>query len=168
MPKLQFLFMFFVIIPVLAMSGCAALIVTRGKDLTKLENRDQVHQCFGSPTSQGSDDGNSFESFRTRKKVKELTCDNAGMGMGYCITLGFAEFFYFPEEVFVQVRRVIRGQEIRFTYNEHGEVSGASIDGKSIFGYFPGADRIKSDEKENSVSDNPPPWSAESKSPKPP
>ncbi len=109
-------------------SGCSVLIAQSGTDLQSLVTRDQVRAKLGKPAASGSQDGVNFDQFRTRRKFAD-EMEAASDGMGFAMTAGLLEFIAFPREVYLLAKRTIVGQDLRFEYDESGDVSNASLDG---------------------------------------
>lgn len=112
-------------------AGCSAMVASSGKDLNYLTTRDEVHKEFGKPKESGTADGNSYEEFRSHQMIAEPG-GAIGMTMVNFATLGLAEFVLFPAELYKVSSRSITGQSIRFSYDESGNVVGASINGEPI------------------------------------
>ena len=110
-------------------TGCSMLIARSGSDLSKLTTRELVHEKFGEPSTVGRADGESFEEFRTRRKIAE-PLRSASLGMGIVMTYGLGEFICFPYELYLLVRRTAFGQDVRFTYNSTSTVTRVFLDGK--------------------------------------
>ena len=109
-------------------SGCSVFIAQSGTDLKSLVTRDQVHATIGKPAASGFEDGVSFDQYRTRRKFPN-DFDAAGDGMGFAMTVGLSEFIAFPRELYLLSKRTIFGQDLRFEYDESGDVTRASLDG---------------------------------------
>jgi len=112
---------------VLPLCGCSGLIAVSGKNLSQIETRQQVHEIFGEPKSTTEADGKPVEVFKTHRKIADLS-KGPGLSMGFVMTFGLGELIWFPQEAFIAARRSIKGQEIRFTYNESGKVVAVSHD----------------------------------------
>src|SRR5262249_11667747 len=117
---------------ILPVGGCAAIVAGRGKDLGKLNTREQVHAVFGTPTTTGENDGKSFEEFRSHCKLSERW-KGEGLVMFDFMTLGLGEFITFPSELCRAARQRIIGQTLRFTYNEEGHVTEHLVNGKPFY-----------------------------------
>jgi len=109
-------------------SGCSLFIAQSGTDLQSFSTRDQVRARFGTPTANGSQDGVAFDQYRTRRKFADER-EAASNGMGFAMTFGLSEFIAFPREVYLLAKRTIVGQDLRFDYDESGDVSNASLNG---------------------------------------
>jgi hypothetical protein len=119
-------------------SGCAMMIATTGKDLTKLKTKNDLHAWLGEPEKAGVENGQEFEEFRTRWKIADRTTRYVGPGyaMGLVITCGTCDLVLVPYELYLIGQRTVLGQTIRVTYNQKGEVTGESLDGQPFFALF--------------------------------
>jgi len=113
-------------------SGCSVFIAEMGKDLSVLKTRDDVHAAFGDPVAIGTADGKPFEEYHTRRKIS----DYERLGEGYCMlwaaTFGGIELLCLPHELYLQGRRTVLGQTLRFRFDAHGTVTGATLDGQEL------------------------------------
>ncbi|MBX9627841.1 MAG: hypothetical protein K2X82_28845 [Gemmataceae bacterium] len=120
---------------VVGSTGCSAFVASSGTELAKLKTRDEVRGKFGEPVGQGTEEGEFYEDYRTRRKIAEqwkgiYSC------MGFAYTLGLSELYAFPHEVFVAARRSLAGQTVRVEYDGAGEVAGVRlIDGGGPTGW---------------------------------
>lgn len=110
-------------------SGCSFLIAYAGKDLSKLETREKVHEVFNKPTLAGYEDNRFFEEFRTRRKVSE-SLRASHLAMSVPMTFGLGELVAFPYELYLLGRNTILGQTIRFTYDSEGRIIRITLDGE--------------------------------------
>ena len=76
------------------------------------------------------------EEFTTRRKIAE-PYKNIYLAIGYAITLGLGELIWFPHQLYVAGRRSIVGQQLRFTYDSEGHVTGIRHDGDAVIGVGP-------------------------------
>jgi hypothetical protein len=118
------------------------MIACSGKDLNKLETREQVYKKFGDPETTTKKDGFVVESYRTRQKIRDNSIRTASLGMGIVMTYGFGEFYLFPRELFILTRRTVLGQTISFAYDDDGDVKYATLDGEKV-GWWGSADDRK-------------------------
>ena len=136
---------FILALTILSSTGCAAIVNGSGKDLSQINTKDQIHQVFGTPKVTGVSDGETFEEFRTHRKLSQVW-----MGEYYIITdimtLGLAEFIMFPLELWRAGRQIIVGQTLRFTYDEAGNVTHASSSMIPILLVVPKKDLTKNQE----------------------
>src|SRR5262249_50604053 len=112
-------------------SGCSLMIAQCGKDLGQLSNRDAVHAEFGKPERTGREDGEEDEEFRYHGKVAADWGETNSLGMGWAMSFGLIEFVAFPRELFLIGKHTIGGQDIRFYFDDAGNVTGCSADGRS-------------------------------------
>src|SRR5207248_186044 len=112
-------------------AGCTVFLTSSGKDLGTLETRDQVRREFGQPTATGISEGHPYEDFLSYRKIAEPE-KGTYLVMGDIATLGLGELVWFPTELYRVSCRSIRGQTIRFTYDESGNVTGARLDGQPV------------------------------------
>ncbi|MBA4068017.1 MAG: hypothetical protein C0501_30795 [Isosphaera sp.] len=115
-------------------NGCAYKIAASGTDLGTLETREQVQAKFGPPVVTGVTGGKAFEDFRTRRKVAESGHHvfAAELASGY--SLGLLEVVLLPTECVGVAARTILGQDLRFVYDEDGQVTAVLRDGEYIVG----------------------------------
>jgi hypothetical protein len=134
------------IIPLLMLSsGCTTLIAGSGTDLSRLKTIEQVHSKFGTPATKGTTDDQQFEVFCINKVSRPRECQTfenyrsrrkiASPGACYYMhltipTLGLSELVTVPIELLQLTRTTLRGQDICFTYDSSGQVSGVFIDGR--------------------------------------
>jgi hypothetical protein len=117
---------------IVSLNGCCSvMIVESGKDLSKLPTSDEVHQRFGQPCAVGVIDGYSYEDYLTRQKIAEPV-RGAALGMGVAYTYGLGEFLALPSELTLLARRALFGQQLRFAYNQSGEVVRIFLDGEPL------------------------------------
>jgi hypothetical protein len=109
-------------------AGCSSFIAGSGFDPGALETKEQVHAKFGKPAETGANEGESFETFRSRVKLRDEV-GSSGCFMAFGMTLGLSEFLLFPTELCLAGRNAFFGQEVRFTYDEAGQVKGVLLDG---------------------------------------
>ena len=114
------------------LSGCSLMIANCGKDLSVLDDREQVRKEFGKPVASGVEDGKTYEDFRTHWKVVDFT-ETACLGMGLAMTFGFGEFLAFPHEVYRALHATIAGQDVRFYYDDSGTVVKCVLNGEFMF-----------------------------------
>lgn len=57
---------------------------------------------------------------------------SSGLDMALGMTLGLFEFIYFPQELYLLGRRTINGYDIRFTYDEAGNVTNIYLEGDPL------------------------------------
>jgi hypothetical protein len=112
-------------------AGCSALIAGTGFDLGTLETKEQVHAKFGMPAKTGVSEGQSFESFLSRVKFRDDYCCS-GCLMCCGMTLGLSEFLAFPGELGWVGWNTLFGQDVRFTYDQAGQVEAVLVDGRSV------------------------------------
>jgi hypothetical protein len=120
-----------VVATLLVSTGCSWLVANSGQQLGELKTREQVHAAFGPPATAGHCDQRTYEEFHTRRKIAE-PWKGMGLGMGWCLTFGLGEAYFFPHETVVAARRSIVGQRLVFYYDEAGKVQQASHDGDPI------------------------------------
>lgn len=119
---------------VLPACGCTYYVVSSGTKLGDFGSREQVQAEFGPPVASGAVEGKPFEEFRTRRKIAEPE-KVIYVVMGDVVTFGFGELVWFPQQSFIAARRSIRGQTLRFVYDESGTVTGVTLDGE--YAMFP-------------------------------
>ena len=114
-------------------SGCAAFIASRGKDLTVLTTKEEVHAVLGEPAASGVDEGQVFEEFRTRQKIATFSWV---FGEGYLMLMvgtgGTAELVLTPMELYRVCKGTLLGQTIRVTYDTAGRATGHYLNGESL------------------------------------
>jgi YD repeat-containing protein len=115
--------------------GCTGLIKLSGKDVSELSTRDQVHEAFGSPDQTTSEKDQTTEYYTTRRKLKDVW-ELQGMGMGYAMTWGVLEPYWFPRELYLVSRRTVVGQILEFTYDGSGTVKEIRRDGDTVPSWF--------------------------------
>jgi hypothetical protein len=119
-----------VLIPALT-SGCSLLIASSGKDLSKLTTKEEVHKEFGEPASTGLIEGHPYEDFTTRRKIGDpIGSERAGMGCA--MTFGTIELIAFPFELYRVTRGTVLGQDLRFAYDNSGNVIRVFLDGQKL------------------------------------
>ena len=106
--------------------GCTAIIARSGEDLSALKTREQVHDSFGTPVATGTSDGQTYEEYRSRRKIAEP--HGPGYAMSLALTLGLTELYWFPRELYLLGRHTILGRDICFTYDAAGNVTAVHID----------------------------------------
>lgn len=112
-------------------SGCAGLIASSGQNLSKLTTQDEVRASFGSPVATGQVDHKPYEEFSTHRKIAD-TDASMRLCMVAVASCGFSECLFFPLEVFSVSRQALVGQRLRFTYDEAGNVTAITFDGKPV------------------------------------
>jgi hypothetical protein len=112
--------LFFALLPI----GCsgAACIAWVGTDLSDLKTKDDVHGMFGDPTAFGPD-GASMEKYHTRRKFNDPN-DTSELMELCSMTFGLADFITFPSQVYQAMCNICFGQDVWFTYNGEGKVTG--------------------------------------------
>jgi hypothetical protein len=113
------------------MSGCAHMIAESGLELHDLPNKEAVREMVGEPNATGTEGGQRFEEYRTRRKLAEPTparCWGEGYAMLTVMTVGLCECIAVPNELFILGRRTAFGQPIRVIYDEKGSVSSVLFD----------------------------------------
>jgi hypothetical protein len=118
---------------VLSSAGCTGLVISSGTDLGALPTREEVRAKFGTPVASGTEEGKQYEDFRTRRKIAEPD-KMIYLLMGYAYTFGLGEVVWFPHQSFVAARRSIVGQDLRFYFDEAGNVTAARHDGGWVTG----------------------------------
>lgn len=107
-----------------------------GTDLGELETREQVHAKFGSPIARGEENGEAFEEFRTRRKLRDPTYSYGPIGMAGILpaipVLVIAESIAFPLTITQMGIAAVAGQRLRFKYTE-GVVTGVYVDGSPFY-----------------------------------
>ena len=103
-------------------SGCASLIARTGVNAYALETREEVHQKFGKPMESWQAGDESFEVFHTRRKLADGP-KAVGLAMYTGMTWGVGELDALPYELFVLADGTVRGQEVRFDYDDSGKVT---------------------------------------------
>ena len=115
-------------------SGCSAFIGSRGNDVTVLKTKDEVRAVFGEPVTNGVEEGQSFEEYRTRRKIATFS---RIYGEGYFMLLvatgGTSELVMTPIELYLMGKRTLLGQTIRVTYGATGYPCAHSLDGESLW-----------------------------------
>jgi hypothetical protein len=119
------------ICPLLPSLGCSAYIALSGKNLNELKTQSEVQATFGEPLATGQIDGKPFAEYTTRQKIAE-PWKGMGLCMGWVMTLGFGELFFFPHELYVAGRRTLVGQKLQFVYDEAGNVTSIQLDGDHL------------------------------------
>jgi YD repeat-containing protein len=107
------------------------LIAGSGKDLNKLTTRAEVQRDFGAPVASGSEEGKSYDEFRTRRKISDNGAAQA-LGTLSGMSFGLAEVVLFPMEVWRVSWQAVAGQTLRFTYDEEGNVKSVKNDGEPL------------------------------------
>jgi hypothetical protein len=112
-------------------AGCSALIAQSGQDVSKLANKDQVHESFGTPTRSGKADGCEFDEYCTHRQISEprMACACVALD-GY--TLGLFELVMFPVVVVKNTWTTFAGQTVRFEYSCYGDVQRVLINDKPM------------------------------------
>jgi hypothetical protein len=126
----------FVIVAASFSAGCASLIARCGKDLTGLKTKEEVHAQLGKPVSKGFVKGESFEEYRTRRKISEdcpIRFGGDGYAMGLVLTLGTIDLLYVPREFYIAGKRSLLGQTMQVNYDASGAVTQIYLDGESLF-----------------------------------
>jgi YD repeat-containing protein len=116
-----------------ATGGCSLMIARSGLDLDRFKTREQVQGCFGHPITTGTEEGKTFECYRTHRKISDETGYKMNLGMGVAMTFGIGEVIAFPYELILVGRRTIVGQEVWFSYDEQGRVISRSLDDGPVF-----------------------------------
>jgi hypothetical protein len=118
----------------LSATGCSYHIAASGKDLGTVTTREQIHAEFGPPVAGGVTEGKPYEDFRTHRKIADdfLSIQGARLASGY--TLGLAEVVLWPAVCLDTARQVVFGQDLRFVYDEKGDVTAAVRNGEYIVG----------------------------------
>lgn len=130
-------------------TGCSGLVAGSGKNLEDIRTRDEAHAAFAHQLSSSYGDPDPAgacrhvsDTFRTRRKIAERD-KLMSIAMLDGPTLGLAEFYLFPRELFIAGRRSVLGQTIEVEYDPAGRVVGIKRDGVYAFGCWP--KRHKSD-----------------------
>ena len=74
------------------------MIAYSGEDVRKLANHEQVHESFGTPTRQGTEDGRAWDEYYTRRKISEEQVAGGCIVLGVQ-TFGLLELVMFPSLV---------------------------------------------------------------------
>jgi hypothetical protein len=119
---------------VLLSSGCAGLLSDRGQDISKLATREQVHATFGEPVASGLEDskdghGASWEAFHSSAIIAN-PYRGPGYGMGVAMSLGLTELVDVPIQLTHLTQALLFGEELRFSYDEGGQLTYATINGE--------------------------------------
>jgi hypothetical protein len=117
----------------LALNGCSAIIARSGTDVTVLKTQEQVHERYGEPSASGTDDGQVFEEFRTRRKVSDrISADGYTTiaAMTYCA----AELITFPYTMYSIGHMALLGNRLRFAYDPDGRVTSITLYDSYILG----------------------------------
>ena len=109
-------------------TGCAGLIRTNGTNIETFKTRTEVEQAFGSPVSAGTENGQSYEAYRTRRKISEWR-GGEGYFMLDAVTLGLAELYLLPVELVKLTRYSTSGRTLSFTYDEEGNIKRCRYEG---------------------------------------
>jgi YD repeat-containing protein len=117
-------------------SGCSFLIAGSGMNVHRLTTRQDFHREFGPPSETGTEAGQVFEEFHTRRKISE-PFRASHLGMEVTMSLGLGEFIAFPWEVYRLGSRTLLGQTLRVTYDPDGRVSRTSLDGERLIPWPP-------------------------------
>lgn len=114
--------------------GCAAMVARSGRDLTGLKTREAIRAKLGEPCASGIGEGETFEEFRTHRKVAVYPIRYFGPGyaMLLALTWGTADLVLVPYELCLAGRKVLLGQTVRVTYDARGKVTAISCDGESV------------------------------------
>src|SRR5436190_15464906 len=109
------------LLPVFASMGCSVMVAEAGTRSSEYETQEKAHKLFGKPIAAGTDDGQSFEEFYTRRffPAGSQTMTEA---IWFLHTLGLSEFYFLPVELVRVARETALGQTIRLTYNADGSV----------------------------------------------
>jgi hypothetical protein len=108
-------------------SGCSAYLADSGQDLSKLTSQAQVHEAFGAPVAAGP----SCEEFTIHRKIAEpWKCE--AITMLDINSIGLAELILLPHESCIAIWRSIKGQQVQFIYDTHGNVTHAYFDGQRV------------------------------------
>jgi hypothetical protein len=114
----------------LAQTGCSALVANGGEKLIRFTSRAQVHDAFGPPVAvTAAVGGGTVEEFVTRRKIADQDA-LIYIAMLDGPTLGLAELYLFPREVFVAARRSVLGQRLRVEFDDAGGVVQIRRDGE--------------------------------------
>src|SRR5947209_7778858 len=119
---------------VLLSTGCAGLLSECGKDITKLTNRDDVHAQFGEPIASGVENAKVGHEYAVWEEfhAQEIIANpyrGPGYGMGFMMSFGLSELIFVPMELTRLTKAMLIGEDLRFSYDEAGRVSYATIDG---------------------------------------
>jgi len=114
-------------------AGCSLMIANCGKDLSKVTTREQAREELGGLMESGVKDGEEYDVFHYHGKVPMSWGPRTGMGMGWAMTYGMAEFVWLPRELFKAGREVVLGQEIQVRYDQNGKVTGIRVEGEPWF-----------------------------------
>jgi len=96
--------------------------------MSKLANKNQVHESFGTPTTSGSTDGQLFEEYHTRRKISEPTVAGVCLIVGV-ESFGLFELWTFPSMICRTTSTTLFGQDLRFEYASNGDVRNILING---------------------------------------
>jgi hypothetical protein len=114
-------------------SGCSTLIARSGKDVSVLTTREEVQREYGEPSASGLDEkGRPYEDFVTHRKVAEIE-EAKSMSMACAMTSGLSEFFAFPTEACHALYGIVVGQDLRFFYDNSGNVEDCNLNGQPGF-----------------------------------
>lgn len=111
------------------LTGCSALIVAGGSDLSRLTTKADVQKQFGTPKQIANQDGKVCETYVSRRKIARSNGWMQGYGMLTGISLGLSEFAFFPLELGRAGQRLAVGQKIRVTYEPSGGVRVINVGG---------------------------------------
>jgi hypothetical protein len=112
-------------------AGCSVLIAYSGIDPDALKTKEEVHAKFGKPVETGVSEGESFETFRTRRKVRD-NISVSGCSMAFGMTLGLSEIIAVPLELYSVARGTLLGQDVQITYDKAGQVTGVCVNGAGV------------------------------------
>jgi hypothetical protein len=133
---------FLAMVLVLSSTGCSLLIAESGQNIDRLQNREEVVAALGKPTQVGEQDGKAFEEFETRRKIAERSIYSAHISISIAHSMGLAEIVLCPYQLWMVSKRTLFGQQIRFIYNDQGEVIEVIYDGEQISKAQPASESI--------------------------
>lgn len=97
-----------------------------GQNLANLESREAVHHSFGSPIAEGSEEGQRFEEYETRRRIAEPLL-GSNYGLSFAMTFGLSEVVNVPLECFRQTTDLSFGQTVRFYYDASGKMTSFQV-----------------------------------------
>lgn len=110
------------LVPALLASGCSMMLGEVGLTYDGLETREQARQLFGKPIASGTENGNAFEEFHTRRLIRDIS--RSGKQLEWLLrTYGLSELYFVPLELAMMTRTTIFGHTVRVTYDVNGRVT---------------------------------------------
>jgi hypothetical protein len=117
---------------VLPAAGCTAVLVAGGKDVSELATRDDVRREFGMPLAADQAGDESHDDYHSRRKIAKGRDWEQAYLMVTALSLGISEVFVFPVEISRTCSWLLFGQDIRFTYDQSGNVMKVEVDGYPV------------------------------------